>query len=50
MNYHLGAGRFDPENHLYIFEFKKELDSGDKRDVALDPGDIVSTILGWAAY
>lgn len=45
-----GAGRFDAENHYYIFEFKKKLDSGDKRDVALRPGDIVSTIFGWAAY
>ncbi len=45
-----GAGKYDPENRSYVFEFVKELASGDIRDIPLNTGDSVTTIYGWASY
>jgi len=45
-----GAGRYDIEGRCYVFEFARELASGDARDIGISPEDTVSTVYGWASY
>lgn len=45
-----GAGRFDASEGTYIFEFRKELMSGDARDAQLCTGCDFILIYGWASY
>ena len=42
-----GMGAYDRENSTYVFEFLKELNSGDSLDVPLDPGDEGEVIFGF---
>ena len=45
-----GAGKYDSNTGSYVFEFRKELESGDGRDVQLCPGCDFSFVYGWASY
>lgn len=45
-----GAGLYDASNRTYVFEFMKDLSSGDTRDVDLCSGCDVVAIFGWASY
>ena len=45
-----GAGRFDSSSGSYVFEFRKELVSGDARDAQLCTGCDFTLIYGWASY
>ncbi len=45
-----GAGRYDETSRHYVFEFRKELESGDPRDEQLCTGCDVLVIYGWASY
>lgn len=42
-----GIGAYDTEKLSYVFEFLKELDSGDPLDVSLAPGEEVELIFGF---
>jgi len=45
-----GAGRYDETSRNYVFEFRKELESGDPRDEQLCTGCDFLVIYGWASY
>lgn len=45
-----GAGLYDASNGTYVFEFMKDLSSGDTRDVDLCSGCDGVAIFGWASY
>lgn len=45
-----GAGKYDEESRQYVFEFMKELESGDIRDRQLCTGCDFLVIYGWASY
>ncbi len=45
-----GAGRYDETTRQHVFEFMKELESGDPRDEQLCTGCNVLVIYGWASY
>ena len=42
----LGIGRFDETAGAYVFEFRKEMDSGDVRDLPLSIGAPIAMIFG----
>ncbi len=45
-----GAGRYDETARQHVFEFMKELESGDPRDEQLCTGCHFLVIYGWASY
>ena len=45
-----GAGKYDQERGVYAFEFVRQLNSGDEKDVSLNQGDTVTVVYGWASY
>lgn len=45
-----GAGRYDEISRQHVFEFRKELESGDPRDEQLCTGCDFLVIYGWASY
>jgi len=44
------AGKYDPDKKVYVFEFVRELTSGDGKDVSLNQNDTVTVVYGWASY
>lgn len=48
VNNAFGAGKYDTKRRVYVFEFMRELNSGDNKDVNLNPGDVVTVAYGWA--
>ena len=45
-----GAGRYDAENRWYVFEFARELASGDTKDTSIVPGGEATIIYAWARH
>ncbi len=45
-----GAGRYDGETHWYTFEFRRELASGDAKDVKIGEEVTLDIEYGWSSY
>jgi len=45
-----GAGRYDDVGKAYTFEFRRELASGDAKDVQIEDEAIVDIEYGWSSY
>ena len=46
----VGAGAYDSASRCYVFEFRREIASGDDRDVPMDLAGASATTYGWASY
>lgn len=45
-----GAGAYDSASRCYVFEFRREIASGDDRDVPMNLAGASATTYGWASY
>jgi hypothetical protein len=45
-----GAGRYDSETGWYTFEFRRELRSGDSKDVQIEDEATLDIEYGWSSY